>query len=158
MAYVAQVGFNLQPCELCLAQRWPYGVAIALGIATRLVSSPRVVGTLVLLMALTFLLETSIALFHVGVEQHWWAYASRCMATNFAPIKAQEIAELLSHPVRLAPCDRPAFVLFGLSMAAYNAAFAFVLSLLALTDGFSLGAAPRCAAASSDALHISAGE
>ncbi len=29
-AYVAQYGFDLQPCVLCLYQRWPYGVAIVI--------------------------------------------------------------------------------------------------------------------------------
>src|SRR5581483_12332517 len=66
-AFTAQYWGGLQPCVLCVYQRWPYGIAIALGLLA-LAAGGAARGWLLALAGLTFLAGGGIAVFHVGVE------------------------------------------------------------------------------------------
>ena len=113
---------GLQPCVLCVYQRYPYGIAIALSLtALALAARPEGVTLskfLVYACGLLFLIGMGIAAFHVGVEQHWWEGTSGCGATN-APKTLEELRAMLeSQPV--VRCDEVPWSLFGISMAGYN--------------------------------------
>ncbi len=65
-----------EPCVLCLYQRIPFALVIVLGIAGLLhPANARAVGYI---SALVFAAGMSVAIYHVGVEQHWWASAASC--------------------------------------------------------------------------------
>ena len=123
-AYFAQYVLLLVPCELCLWERWPYRIVIALGIIAALL--PRKRGRVVLgLAALAFLADVGIAFFHVGVEFHWWlSPLPECngILTPGAPLPAT--------PGR--PCDAPVYLIphLPVSMAAMDFLAALVLFLL----------------------------
>ncbi len=72
-ALTTQYGFGLKPCVLCIYQRIPYVVAAVLA-ATALSPRVSVRGKLALiaLCGLAFAVDSGIAVFHVGVEHHWW--------------------------------------------------------------------------------------
>ena len=73
-----------------------------------------------------------IAVFHVGVEQHWWGGLEGCSGA----VTPEQIRDELLRGIRgetLGRCDEIPWTLFGLSMAAYNAALSFGLALLALS-------------------------
>jgi disulfide bond formation protein DsbB len=123
---------GLAPCILCLWQRYPYGVAIALGvIAFGLAGKPQAARTLIALAGLVLLADSAIAVFHVGVEQKWWAGTPECSGNLSAGVSAEDLkAQLLAAPV--ARCDEVAWSLFGISMAGYNFLLALVSGLAAL--------------------------
>ncbi|MEQ9641475.1 MAG: disulfide bond formation protein B [Alphaproteobacteria bacterium] len=129
-AFVAQYGFDLQPCVLCLYQRWPYGVAIVLALAA--LAAPAYRGWLLALIGLTLLVDAGIAGYHVGVEQHWWAGTDACTGPSTQAKTLEELrAQIMATPVTR--CDEVQWSLFGISMAGYNliaclvlAGFAFV--------------------------------
>ncbi|MEZ5830124.1 MAG: disulfide bond formation protein B [Dongiaceae bacterium] len=128
VAWIAQYGFGLAPCELCYLQRYGYWAAIALGVVAILqpAKTPRRVVAMWLL-ALAFLAVAAIALFHVGVEQKWWEGFTSCTGG----IKAGMTAEELEQAVLNAPivrCDEPAWTMFGISMAGYNLLYALALA------------------------------
>src|SRR5476649_448213 len=110
---------GLEPCELCLYQRWPYYAAIvATGVAL-LSGGDRAMGAVIALCALLFAASTVLAFYHVGVEHHWFAGPSACTgsgtgATSVEALKAQLLAR---QPVN---CDEPAWRLFGISLAGWN--------------------------------------
>ena len=83
-----------------------------------------------MLSALTFLIGSGIAAFHVGVEQHWWAGTSSCSAKPLGVLSAADIQAALSRPAVI-PCDTPQWDLFGITMAGYNVAFSLGLAMLA---------------------------
>lgn len=134
-AFAFQLIGGLQPCELCLWQRYPYAVAIGLtglgiGLARAGVSR-RVLALLLLLCALTFLTGAGIALFHVGVEQKWWQGTSACVAQISGVTTMEDFRQrLLAAPV--VRCDEVAWSLFGLSMAGYNMLLSLALGLASL--------------------------
>jgi len=121
---------GLQPCTLCLYQRWPYWIVIIIAvfaIPTARQIGPRGLALFALICALVFAVGTGIAGFHTGVEQGWWKGLEACGSGNLndpnmslAELKAQ----LLATPV--VRCDEVPWSLFGISLAGYN----FLVSLV----------------------------
>lgn len=131
-ALIAQFGFGLQPCILCLYQRVPYAVAALLALPALLPVIPeRRRAALVALCGLIFLIGGGIAVFHVGVEQHWWAGTSACAGTPIAAVDLNDLqAALNTKPV--VHCEDVQWRLFGISMAGYNVAASALWGILSL--------------------------
>jgi len=122
---------GLAPCALCLVERWPYRIAIGLGVLAALL--PRAAGRVVLAMlALIILGDAAIAFVHVGVEQHLWpSPLPECAAPHLATGSVSKL--LASMPLRPAkPCDSPSYLipLLPLSMAAMDLIYALVFASL----------------------------
>src|SRR5690606_38242336 len=67
-AFLFQFAGGLQPCPLCIWQRWPHAVAGVLG----LIALATPLRPIALLGLATTLLGAGIAGYHTGVEQGWW--------------------------------------------------------------------------------------
>ncbi len=125
-AYIAQYGFGLQPCILCLYQRIPYAVMAVLLIIL-LVIKKHLSKKLLCIFLLLSLTEVMIAGYHVGVEQGIVVQEVGCADESLALNSIEELrAQLLAKPN--VACDKPAFVFMGLSMAAWNVFYALILS------------------------------
>ncbi len=110
---------NMAPCALCLEQRNVYWGAILLAlacIAARRLRPQTATPPLVnVLLGFVFLAGCAVASFHVAVEHHW--VIAQCDAARMS-----EITTLGgSGPIELPRCDRPAWSMFGVTMAGYNA-------------------------------------
>lgn len=71
IAYYAQHVLHLVPCELCLLERWPYRIVIALGLLALLFGG--FLGRVCIAVAgVVMLANVGIAGLHAGVEFHWW--------------------------------------------------------------------------------------
>lgn len=137
-AFTAQYGFGLRPCELCLFQRVPYGAVILLAIlGLGLNLEAKKMALLLGVCFLAFAGNAGLALYHVGVEQHWWEGPKACTGGLNTVHSVEDLAALLSKPINIPQCDKPAWTLFGVSMAGYN-----LLACIALAV-FSLQAAQR---------------
>ena len=129
--YASQYIGGLQPCELCLYQRWPWWTALALCvIALPTVLSSNVRALLVGLAGASVLVGAGIAIFHVGVEQHWWPGLASCSAAGETPASFEQLQRMMTQPT--ASCDQPAWSLFGISMAGYNAMLSIVVGVWAV--------------------------
>jgi disulfide bond formation protein DsbB len=126
---------GLVPCALCLWERWPYRVAIVLGLLAA-VTPPRIARAMLLLVALSMLASVALAVVHVGVEQRYWpSPLPECAAPTLAGGSiAERLAQMPARPAK--PCDDPTYLLPALpvSMALMNLlyalGFAGVLSLV----------------------------
>ena len=128
MAWIAQFGFGLAPCQLCYWQRYGYWVAIALAIAASFAgreSGAR--RALVWALSASFLGVAAIALFHAGIEYRWWQGFTACTASLGQAQSAEDFLTAIEN-APIVRCDEPAFVLFGLSMAGYNFLYALMLA------------------------------
>jgi disulfide bond formation protein DsbB len=128
IAYTAQYGFEIKPCILCLYQRIPYALTSVIALAG--IMMPRGQGRNILtgICIPVLLVGAGIAIYHVGVEQHWWVSAAGCggsLATETTIADFQ--AALQKVPEK--PCDAIDWTLFGLSMAVYNAALYTALGI-----------------------------
>lgn len=120
---------GLVPCALCLLERWPYRVAIVLGLAASVL--PVALARVVLwLTVLTFLAGAALGGLHVGVEQGLWpSPLPECAAPRLG---TGSVSQMLSAmPLRPSkPCDAPTFLIphLPLSMAAMNLIYALVIA------------------------------
>ncbi len=132
-ALVSQYVFGLEPCVLCIYQRYPYVAVIVLALLALLLArrpgpAPAV---LMALIGAAFLTTAAIGAFHVGVEQKWWTGTSACGSGLDAGASFEEFkAQILAGPT--VRCDEVPWSLFGVSMAGYNFLYAGFAGLAAL--------------------------
>jgi disulfide bond formation protein DsbB len=129
---------GVQPCELCLYQRWPYYGVIVLAVLALVAGDRRVSLAILALAALAFLAGAALAFYHVGVEQHWFAGPSACSGAQITGASVADLkAQLLARPpVR---CDEVAWSLFGVSLAGWNLLASIALVVGAVVGMRSLG-------------------
>ncbi len=113
------VGFEylgeMTPCKLCIWQRWPHGLAVGVGLLVWFLPNR----WLYLLGGLIVLYGAGVAVYHAGVEQHWWEGPTTCTSQSVAGMTSEELMEhIMSAP--LVRCDEIPWSMFGLSMAAWN--------------------------------------
>ncbi len=134
-AYIGEYMFGLLPCILCLYQRIPFAVIIALsllGLALR--KNARHSALVLLLCAAAFTANAGIAFYHTGVEQKWWtAGPEGCAVPPASPAESRDLLELiLSTPAK--DCAEIAWQdpIFGLSMANLNVLLGLGMAVICL--------------------------
>tara|TARA_B100000427_G_C15411747_1_gene552333 strand:- start:476 stop:1006 length:531 start_codon:yes stop_codon:yes gene_type:complete len=140
-AYHAQIVLGLEPCNLCLYQRVPYAVIGLAGAAALVRPKAGLRRAVVWLAGAAFTVGSAIAVYHVGVEQHWWASAV-CGGSVAAVGSTTDLLAGLSAPPEKS-CDSVDWVFLGLSMATYNAAFSAVMAVLCLVAARRMRGAAR---------------
>ena len=123
LAFIGQYGFDLYPCVLCIYQRWPFVIVAGLCLlaANPAMRTGKAARWILLLCAGVLAVNAAIAVYHVGVEQHWWEGLSTCGSGGLDDPNmsiAELKAKLFATP--LVRCDDVAWSLFGISMAGYN--------------------------------------
>ncbi len=135
LALVSQYGFGFHPCELCIWQRWSYGVVIffailcVIPVKTGILKIP---GNNYILagMTISIWVVTSIAAYHFGIEQKWWEGLSTCSSGFHANSLEELKAQIMGAPVTR--CDEPTWFFLGLSMAGWNVLYSAALGIYAL--------------------------
>ncbi len=108
---------GMAPCQMCVWQRYPHGVAIAIGAVALALPGLRLLPMLGALAALT---TSGIGFYHAGVEQGWWEGPSSCSAGDIGGLSAEELMnQIMAAP--LVRCDEIPWEFLGLSMAGWNA-------------------------------------
>lgn len=123
-ALIGQYVFHLHPCKLCIWQRIPLGVIIALGLFGYGVKGSAKI--MVGVSGIAFLINSGIALFHSGVERKWWPGLEGCSAPDMSGSIEDLMARIQTAAV--SRCDEIPWDLFGLSMANYNVAVCAVMA------------------------------
>ena len=144
-ALTMQFGFEIHPCVLCLWQRVPYGVAAALSLGALLAwKSPRHYATVALgLCAAVYLAGMGLAVFHTGVELHWWLGTSGCAVQPLQGGSPEDIRRALLQTT-MPRCDEIPWSIFGFSMANLNVAFSLGLAFFAAASAaWHLAGKPR---------------
>jgi disulfide bond formation protein DsbB len=142
-AYIAQYVFDLQPCILCLYQRAPYFIVLALSLVAFLFTckNNKITSYLILACAFSFLCGSVIAFYHSGVELKWWeSFLEKCNADfDFNDPKAYLAALEQSKAVR---CDEIPWAdpIFELSMANYNTGLSLIYAALTAKAGLMIRA------------------
>ncbi len=134
-AFAAEALFMLEPCRLCIIQRYPFAIGLVIGLfGLAFRNKNAVVTALLLICSLNFLVNSGVAVYHTGVEQHWWESAvDGCSVTFEEDTSGQSILEnIMSAPMgdcSQIPWQDP---ILNLSMANWNIAFCFGLSMFCL--------------------------
>jgi len=106
---------GLAPCHLCLLERYPHGIAFAIGLAALFAGNR----WLFVLGGVVMVYSAGLAGYHVGVEQHWWQGPTSCTSSGISGLSNEELmAQILAAP--LVRCDDIPWSLFQISMAGWN--------------------------------------
>jgi disulfide bond formation protein DsbB len=112
---------GLYPCEMCHWQRWPHYAAVLIAGAAFVVPGRAMRQSLVLIAALLIAVSGAVAVFHAGVEYHWWNGITACTSTiaSGATTSAERLAAIMNAP--MIRCDVAQWRLAGISLAGFNA-------------------------------------
>jgi len=122
---------GLSPCPLCIYQRWPHvaGVVLAALALTVLARHARPVAVLA---ALAVLIGAGIAVYHTGIEHHWWEGPTTCTSGAITDLTPEQLMNrIMTAP--LVRCDEIVWDFLGLTMASWNAVISLGLAALWLT-------------------------
>ena len=116
-AYFIEYALGHQPCNLCLIERIPYGLAIVLIILNHiLIKNKRFI---ILLLILVFSFSLIISFYHFGIEQDIFEESSVCGLKDASNIVSKE--ELLKYlQVKNVSCKDVTFKIFGFSLTSLN--------------------------------------
>ncbi|KQT53947.1 MULTISPECIES: disulfide bond formation protein B [unclassified Aureimonas] len=133
------------PCALCLQERVPYYVSIGLALAALVSAKARApaILTRLLLVAIgaVMLYGLYLAVYHAGVEWHFWAGPTDCALAGGADLGGDLLATI--DRVQPPACDQAAGRFLGLSFAGWNVLASALFAFVALRTG--LGPADRFA-------------
>ncbi len=129
-AFASEAFLGLEPCKLCIYQRWPYALVAVFSLGGIALSDKfrRAPLWILLADACAFAINSGIALYHSGVERHWWKSAlDGCLVPNMSAEPQSFLENILSAPA--GRCDEIPWAdpLLGLSMANYNVAMGLAL-------------------------------
>ena len=74
-AFFLEIFLNLEPCYLCILQRYGYSITLILGILGLIYKYKNIISVLICVsLILTFI----ITFWHFGIEKHWWLPTLSC--------------------------------------------------------------------------------
>ena len=144
-AHMFETFGGLAPCPLCLDQREAHWTGLTLSIAGLVLALAlkwrRATIATAGACALVYLVSAGLALYHAGVENHYWPGPAQCSGGGHIEIGDGGLADILNQKPAAPSCSEAAWRLFGVSMAGYNLlvsaglfAFCLIAASLAARD------------------------
>ena len=127
-ALIIEYGFGFQPCNLCIIERIPYGLAIITLILNFIFRKNQVFFSILLI--LLFLFSFLISVYHFSIEQGLIEETTLCKSKNLNLITKDEI--LSSFESLELSCKNVAFKILGLSLTTYNIILSIFMFLLSV--------------------------
>ena len=123
-AYFIEYVLGHQPCNLCLIERIPYGLAVVLIVLNHiLIKNNRFT---ILLLILVFSFSLIISFYHFGIEQGIFEESAVCGLKETSNIVSKE--ELLKQlQVKNVSCKDVTFRIFGFSLTSLNIVISLIL-------------------------------
>ena len=125
-AFIIEYIFGYQPCNLCLIERIPYGLAIVILILNYNFKKDQVFFSVLLM--LVFLFSIIISIYHFGIEQNLIDESKVCASEIQDSTTKEDILNSLKE-LRIS-CKNVAFKIFGLSLTTYNILISILMFLL----------------------------
>jgi disulfide bond formation protein DsbB len=133
-AWIFQYGFGIQPCPLCLEQRYAYYVVIPLACLLALGgsfgASRKVLVAGLVVIAGFMLWNAGLGAYHSGVEWGWWQGPQDCSGPITDLGGAGGLLKKIE-TIRIVRCDEVQWRFLGLSLAGYNVLISLALAAIA---------------------------
>ena len=118
-AWIAQ-WLGVEPCELCLKQRYAYYAGLPLALAALLSgANARAARFLLALIAAIFTANVALAFYHSGVEFKFWPGPADCTGAYQGAASMDDFMKQLQN-TRVVRCDEVSLRIFGFSLANAN--------------------------------------
>ena len=138
-AWFFQLVLDIQPCPLCLEQRYAYYLAIPLAVLTALAAARRAPRAWTMaglaLLALAALANAGLGTYHAGVEWHFWQGPTDCTGPIVKLGSASDLFARLD-TVKVIRCDEVQWRFLGLSLAGYNVLISLAMAAIAAWGAF----------------------
>ncbi|MEZ5850457.1 MAG: disulfide bond formation protein B [Hyphomicrobiaceae bacterium] len=123
-----------KPCPLCLKERYAYYAGVPLLFAALVLLAARLnsyAEILFWLVALAFVINAGLGVYHAGVEWKFWLGPDTCAAPAATITKG--VGSFMSDlaKTRVIRCDEAPWHFMGLSFAGWNAVVSFVVATAA---------------------------
>jgi len=126
-ALIIQYWLGYEPCKLCLYERIPYFLSIILII--KIIFIKKYEKLTLLMLSFVFVSSTGLAFYHFGIEQGFFNESLACTTGDLSKtLTKEELLEQLKQ--NSISCKDVSFRILGLSLAAINAIFSFILSVI----------------------------
>ena len=126
-AYFIEYILGHQPCNLCLIERIPYGLALILIIFNYIFNKSEYF--IILMLILTFVFSMIISFYHLGIEQGFFEESAVCGLKNASDIISKE--ELLKQlQMKTISCKDVTFRIFGFSLTTINMVVSFFILII----------------------------
>ena len=128
-AFFIEYALGHKPCNLCLLERIPYGLAIILIILNYI---SKISGKLIiLLLILTFIFSLIISTYHFGIEQGFFDESAICVLKDSPElITKEDILNQLAE--KKVSCKDVTFRIFGLSLTGINIILSLIITIILL--------------------------
>ena len=110
---------GIKPCEMCHWQRWPHIAAALLGIGGAMLARVQA-RPLAWLVVCLVVASGLIGAYQTGMQIGWLPGPTACTVDHVYIIGSNDVPEV--------QCNVVTWSLFGLSLAAYNAIFSFLVA------------------------------
>lgn len=135
---VAALGFEhlggYLPCPLCLEQRYAYYAGVPVLFAALVVLSAgyrRSAALLFALVAVAFLANAALGVYHAGAEWHFWPGPDSCAGVQEITTSAGGLLDALPK-TNVIRCDEAAWRFAGISLAGWNVVVSLAVAALSL--------------------------
>jgi len=126
-ALIIQYWLGHEPCKLCLYERIPYFLSMLLIIKIIFIKKYEKITLLILF--LVFMSSSVLAFYHFGIEQGFFSESLACATGDLSKtLSKEELLEQLKQ--NSTSCKDVSLRILGLSLAAINTIFSFVLSVI----------------------------
>ena len=124
---IVQYWLGHEPCRLCLYERIPYFLSMLL--ITKIFFIKKYEMITLLILFLIFMSSTVLAFYHFGIEQGFFSESLACTTGDLSKTLSKEelLQQLKQNSIG---CKNVSFIMLGLSLAAINTIFSFVLSVI----------------------------
>ena len=123
-AYFIEYVLGHRPCNLCLIERIPYGLAIILIILNHILIKN--IRFIILLLILVFSFSLIVSFYHFGIEQGMFEESTVCGLKDTSNIVSKE--KLLKQlQVQNVSCKDVTFRIFGFSLTSFNIIISLIL-------------------------------
>ncbi len=126
------------PCMLCYMERYAYYASIpVLFLALVLTAGGyrSIAAALFFLVAIAFLANTGLGVYHAGAEWKFWPGPATCGGGESLASSAGNLLNDLQH-IKVVKCDEASLRFLGISFAGWNVVASFLLMLLSLGAAF----------------------
>lgn len=126
------------PCMLCLMERWAYYAGIPLLFVALVLTAGGYRGlaaALFLVVALAFLANSGLGIYHAGAEWKFWPGPATCGGGESLTTSAGNLLNDLQH-TKVIKCDEASLRFLGISFAGWNVVASIALTLVSFGAAF----------------------
>ena len=122
------------PCMLCLMERYAYYAGIPVLFIALILGSGgyrNTAAVLFVLVALAFLANTGLGIYHAGAEWKFWPGPSSCGGGESLSTSVGGLLKDIQG-IKVMKCDEASFRFFGISFAGWNVVASLLIMVFAL--------------------------